>query len=293
MADVDLCVRYAELGLCSEPSLYALKICALPDSVKNIVFRGKTQAEIAEILVRFSDFIKKSFSEEYGFSCKSLNHESDNNREGADLYTVNPKTGTKITIEVKFGAHTDKAAGMENIERIFGTDVFTRALSLENRKKWREKLITEYPDMTEQKARTTTTLNRAISDFNLAMKEKNWLLSKKEQEYLEDYLFNHSGSYESCNDGAYIRFGINKTKMFVATPIEKERGYWQVLPVSQLDLDDEKSRVVIFAINPETHVKIKCVLNNKNNYHNKNLGVIRSKYLVGPPSANIWVLRAS
>lgn len=134
-------------------------------------------------------------------------------------------------------------------------------------------------------------LNTAINTFNLEMAKKNNTLSAEEQAFMEDYLLNNSGSYESKTDN-YLRFETDKKglKIIEATPITKGLGKWTVAKVEPIDIDGNKPRVNIFVTNEETGIEIKFVLNNKNNLKIKGTNIeIRSKYMVNPPSWNIWI----
>ncbi|MBQ7202047.1 hypothetical protein IJS18_01500 [Candidatus Saccharibacteria bacterium] len=291
MADVDLCTRYAEEGLCGNPKSCALKINTIPDSLRNIIFRGKNSSQIEKMLEKFSKTIIESVTNKYGFTCNSLKASSNDNKDGADLYCINTKNGELINIEIKFGSFTDKAAGMESFSQIFGTTIFTDTLSNTTRKQWAALIAQEYPDISKQSLRLSIALNKAINIFNSEMSKKNNILTGVEQSFMEDYLLNNSGSYESKNNN-YIRFETDKngSKIVEATPVIKGRGTWIVEKVKPIDINDDKSRINIFVINKETKTEIKFVLNNKNDFKIKGTNIkIRSKYMVNSPSWNVWI----
>lgn len=294
MADVDQCTRYAEAGLCDNPKLYSLKISAIKDELRNIIFRGKTADQIEAMLILYSNIIKQTISDKFGFKCNQLFPSSNNNRDGADLYCILP-SGNQLTIEVKFGSYTDKAAGMDNISKIFGTDVFSTALSIAQRKKWQSFVVSEYPDLSSQLKRTTDTLNAAAKAFNSFIAQNGHKLSKASQAYMEEYLLNNSGNRESHTDN-YIRFEVNKdgSKISDVMLVQKGIGEWIVDDINLLDPNDEKSRINIFVHNTATQLQIKFTLNNKNDLHLTNPAIdIRSKYMLNSPSWNVWIKKQS
>lgn len=291
MADVDQCTRYAEEGLCGNARSSALRIITIPDSLRNIIFRGKNAAQIEKMLDKFSRTIRESVSAKYGFICDSLKASSNNNKDGADLYCINSRTKERIIIEVKFGSYTDKAAGMGSFSQIFGTDIFTKTLSTDTRKQWITLTANEYPDLSKQSYRSSTALNHAVDIFNAEMSAKNYTLTESEQSFMEDYLLNNSGSYESKADN-YMRFETDKngSKIVEATPVIKGLGEWVVSKVNPINIEDDKSRVNVFVTNNKTGIEIKFVLNNKNDFKVKGTNIkIRSKYMVNSPSWNVWI----
>jgi len=291
MADVDQCTRYAEAGLCGDARSNALKISKIDNGFRNTIFRGKSVSDIEKMLVKFSSTIKKSVSEKFGFRCDELFASSNNNRDSADLFCLTPG-GERVNIEVKFGAYTDKAAGMGNFAKIFGTDIFTIALSTSVRKQWERLVISEYPSMTAQSKRLVETLNSAVNDFNKYLDSINYTLPKHEQLYMEDYLINNSGSFESRSN-KYTRFETNKqgTKIVEIAPLKKGVGEWRVVKVDPIDISDDKPRVNVFVINEASRLKIKFTLNNKNDFHLKGIpgAKVRSKYMLNCPSWNVWI----
>jgi len=290
MADVDKCTRCAEAGLCSDARGNALKIALIDDSIRNLIFRGKSATQIEKMLTSFSAKIKKVVSEKFRFDCKQLYASSNNNKDGADLYAKDP-SGKIITIEVKFGSYTDKGAGMEQFSTIFGTTVFSDALSNEQRKKWQKMVASEYPDLSYQLKRTRDTLNAAAVEFNELIAKNGYKLSRQSQEYMEDYLLNNSGSRSSHTD-SYIRFEVSKDGSDIndVMLMEKGRGSWNIKKVIPMDPLDEKARINVFIYNIETNLQIKFVLSNKNNLDLPGSGIkIRSKYMLNSPSWNVWI----
>ncbi|MDO4889202.1 MAG: hypothetical protein Q4A25_00700 [Candidatus Saccharibacteria bacterium] len=291
MADVDQCTRYAEEGLCGNARRSALRIATIQDSFRNIIFRGKNATQIEKMLDKFSRTIRESVSAKYGFICDSLKASSNDNKDGADLYCINSRTKERIIIEVKFGSYTDKAAGMGSFSQIFGTDIFTKTLSTDTRKQWITLTVNEYPDLSKQAYRSSAALNHAVDIFNAEMSAKNYTLTESEQSFMEDYLLNNSGSYESKADN-YMRFETDKngSKIVEATPVVKGLGEWVVSKVNPINIKDDKSRVNVFVANNETGIEIKFVLNNKNDFKVKGTNIkIRSKYMVNSPSWNVWI----
>ena len=291
MADVDRCIRYAEAGLCGNVEANARGIVGLPDNLRNKVFRGKNFEEIKAMLIKYSVDIKKIISDQYNIdeSKIKLEQESNNNREGADLYCK--ILDKRLIIEVKFGSFTDKAPGMESIEKIFGSKVFTETLSLEKREIWTNLVIREYPNMEKQFRRMVESLNLAIDELNSQLKEQDFILSKEQQEYLEQLILNNSGDAKSKTED-YLRVEVKNdgSGFKKAIPVRSGVGEWRVEKIKHLDLLDEKSRVNIFVENDKTSVLIKFTLNNKNNKHLKEPEItIESKYMVNSPSWNVWV----
>ena len=290
MADVDKCTRCAEDGLCGDARKNALKISSINDNLRNLIFRGKNATQIERMLVSFSAKIKKVVSDKFGFDCDRLYASSNNNKDGADLYAKSP-SGKMITIEVKFGSYTDKAAGMEAFSKIFGTDIFSDALSNAKRKSWQKMVLSEYPNLSLQLKRTTDALNAAVVDFNKLIAKSNYKMSLESQGYMEEYLLNNSGSRSSHTD-SYIRFEVAKDGSDIndVALVEKGRGLWRVKKVLPMDSHDEKARINIFAYNDETNLEIKFTLNNKNDLHLPSSGIkIRSKYMLNSPSWNVWI----
>ncbi len=295
MVNVDLCSRYAEEGLCFHTRENAEKIALLHDLERNVIFRGKTASEIEKMLRKFSQTIKQAVTRRYGFDCQEILPASNNNRDHADLYVDLPDSRGQLTIEVKFGSYTDKAAGMSNIARIFGTTIFTDALSVGVRKVWIGCISIEYPDMSKHQRRLFRVLNRTIDRFNDHLEQQGNCLTIEQQSYMEDYLLNNSGSYESKTDN-YLRFETNGSgsRIIESVPITKNLGKWAVLPVEKMGFENESARVIIIVKNEVTGVKIKFLLNNKNDLRVKNTNIkIRSKYLVNSPSWNVWISRSN
>ena len=290
MVDVDQCSRYAEAGLCGDTAENAAKISMIDDGLRNIIFRNKSAYQIEQMLVSFSDEIKRTISTKFGFECNNLYASSNNNRDGADLFALSP-AGEKITIEIKFGAYTDKAVGMSHFAKILGTTIFSDALSAEQRKKWQGLVINEYPDFSKQMARTTQTLNSAAAKFNALMEKNDYILSPDSQVFMEDYLLNNSGDYDSHTNN-YIRFEVNRggTEINDVVLVKKGCGTWRVDKVNPIDPNDGKARINVFAQNNVTNLQIKFTLNNKNDLHIQNTNIkVRSKYMLNSPSWNVWI----
>ena len=290
MVDVDQCSRYAEAGLCDNFAENATKISALDNSLRNIIFRNKSTEQIEQMLEAFSRKIKETVSARFGFECVELYPSSNNNRDGADLYALMP-SDEKVIIEVKFGFYTDKAAGMAQFAKIFGTTIFSDALSIGQRRLWREMVAAEYPDLSRQMARTAQTLNSAVEEFNELMEKNGYVLSEESQMFMEDYLLNNSGNYDSHTKN-YIRFEVNQkgTEINDVAIVQKGCGTWKVEKVEPVDFDRGKMRVNVFAQNDVTNLRIKFTLNNKNNLHIYNMGItIESKYMLNSPSWNVWI----
>lgn len=145
MADVDRCTREAECGLVEAPYSHALIIASLQNSHRVNFFRNKSAKQIEHDLARLSNEIIDTIIKAYNNKGRIvLRSASSNNREGADLYCI-LDDGSRLDIEVKFGAKTDHAIGMEAFERIFETNAFTNTASLEKRKLWKMMFAKEYP----------------------------------------------------------------------------------------------------------------------------------------------------
>lgn len=147
MADVDQCAREAELGIVNDPQKHAGIIASLDNSLRVKFFRNKNKEQIAKDLIKAKNeiisSIYSSFHIDNSFDIILCNS-SDNNRVGADLYCF-LDDGTRLDIEVKFGAKTDHAIGMDAFASIFGTSAFSKAASVEKRKLWKSLFSQEYP----------------------------------------------------------------------------------------------------------------------------------------------------
>lgn len=147
MADVDRCTREAELGLVGNPQQHADIIAHLDNSLRVRFFRNKNRDQIAQDLIRSKNEIISSIKNIFHVDSRykiNLHNSSDNNREGADLFCY-LDDGTRLDIEVKFGAKTDHAIGMDAFSNIFGTSAFSAAASTEKRKIWKSLFAQEYP----------------------------------------------------------------------------------------------------------------------------------------------------
>lgn len=147
MADVDRCTREAELGIVDDPQKHAETIACLDNSLRVKFFRNKSKEQIAQDLIRAQNEIISSIHEIFHLDSSykiNLENSSANNREGADLFCY-LDDGSKLDIEVKFGAKTDHAIGMDAFSKIFGTPSFSAAASKEKRKLWKSLFAQEYP----------------------------------------------------------------------------------------------------------------------------------------------------
>lgn len=146
MADVDRCTREAEWGLVEFPSKHAAVIACIPNAQRVLFFRNKSSKQIESDLVLLSNEIVDTIQQEFAPVANHivLQNASSNNREGADLF-CDLDDGSRLDIEVKFGAKTDHAIGMDAFEQIFGTKAFTETASLNRRKIWKALYAKEYP----------------------------------------------------------------------------------------------------------------------------------------------------
>lgn len=293
MANVDRCTRLAEAGLCDNVEENAKRIAELPENIKNQIFRGKKAKSIQAMLVRFSETIIEAVEQKYHAKCLGIHPSSNNNKDGADL-VCNLSDKDTVTVEVKFGSYTDKAAGMKAAARILGTQIFSDVLSIQQRREARALVAKEYPNLEAHRTRLEGSLNLAIDEFNNSIAEHP--LSKKAQTEMENYLLNNSGGYEE-RPGKYMRFETDKKgqKFVERAPVKKGAGEWQVKKIEPLDFKGGVQRVNVFIYNPSTKVRIKFLLNNKNNYKLKAKELpqgevtVESKYMLGSPSWNVWV----
>ena len=70
---------------------------------------------------------------------------------------------------------------------------FSKALSKEKRNEWRE-LYCQELDEQKQLDRLFSILNVAIKEFNKYQENRNYTLTKEEQEFMEDEILNTSGT---------------------------------------------------------------------------------------------------
>ncbi len=288
MANVDLCVRYAELGLCSNTFINAKKIFELDNKNKVKIFRNKTLKEVEDILLNCSKNIKIYINNNY-YNGKNnnilLNHENNNNKVGADLLHILPSNKI-ISIELKFGEETDKNIGMDKFNKIFSCDIFSKILSVEKRKKWIDLYFNkENMDENKQFKRLFNDLNNGIKIFNDFNKNKNWTLTKEEQDFMEENIINVSGDGKTKYD-YYIKFLLNDSDFSSFSHITTGIGQWIIQEVDYLSNDIK--RVNVFVRNYDTNVEIKYTLNWKNNYKYKNI-VAKAKLGFGSSSWNVWI----
>lgn len=143
MPDVDSCVRMVERCLCGNSSLFSTNISKIDNKLRVKVFRNKTINDIENILINCSNTIKTLIKNDYyndtNIQIKDiiLEHSSNNNKQGADLIHK-LLNGKNINIEVKFGNETSKNIGMDVFNKIFDCVCFQTALSIDNRKMWRD-----------------------------------------------------------------------------------------------------------------------------------------------------------
>jgi hypothetical protein len=294
MANVDKCVRYCEEALCVNLEENARKIFGLPNAEKVVVFRDKTEHEIAMTLRNCRETIQISLMHEFydehiiwkkvAFQNLTLAPSSNDNKEGADVLHKLPN-GDVVDIEVKFGQKTDKAIGMKVFATIFGSNVFSEALSVKNRKSWQTNFASKLNEL-EQLSRLFTSLNRAINDFNSFNEKKNFTLTSGEQEAMENIIINNSG--HSKNKSAhYLRFMIKDGYFEDVKRLPTKIGKWTILRVKRLE--NGVKRVNVLVVNKTTNLQIRYTLNWKNNYALANKGSAPAKLGLGSPSWNVWV----
>ena len=214
-----------------------------------------------------------------------LNKGPNDNKIGADLCHSLPD-GQTVEIEVKFGLETNKQIGMLQFERIFGTDVFTKALDLSTRKIWVADFVDNDFDESLQYSRLVLSLNSATHSFNKISAGKNYTLTKGEQDYMESLIMNNSGNGHRTKDH-YLKFIIEGDDMRDIKELPTGLGYWNIDEVKSLT--ESVKRVNIFVINKTTNIQIKYTLNWKNNYKINGRGKVSAKLGLGSPSWNVWV----
>lgn len=289
MADVDSCVRECELALSGDLEKHSGNIVLIPDSRRVGVFRGKPREYIKTVLENCKKSIQvkiaNTFYENTPYNEIILNKGSNDNKIGADLYHSLPD-GQTVEIEVKFGLETNKQIGMLQFERIFGTDVFTKALDLSTRKIWVADFVDNDFDESLQYSRLVLSLNSAIHNFNKLSAGKNYTLTKGEQDYMESLIMNNSGNGHRTRD-YYLKFIIEGDDMRDIKELPTGLGYWNIDEVK--NLSECVKRVNIFVINKTTNIQIKYTLNWKNNYKISGRGKVSAKLGFGSPSWNVWV----
>lgn len=291
--DVDQCVRHAEAAMCGDIAFHAAAIAAIPNERQKVkVFRNKTAEDIGQILMRLSEEIRKSIISKYypngGITLNDiiLRQSSDNNREGADLYHI---CGTKrIVIEVKFGDETSRNIGMTMFEKIFGTNVFTCATSLNARKRWEQLFLSEGRNESLQFERLWAAINEAIDAFNSLNENRGFVLPLANQEYMEKEILNTTGSGGEQEE--FMKFVLDGETFDDFKKIPTGIGRWTIGRVHHVDGVDV-SRCNVYVRNYDTNVEIKYVLNWKNNHPllGNVCDKVSAKLGFGTPSWNVWV----
>lgn len=299
MPDVDSCIREAETGLCSDCAEHAKRIAEIPDKQRAMVFRQKSGETIVEILQKCSnsiktDIIKRFYKDDNKISIIDIEliPGAKNNRDGADLVHKLPN-GKLISIEVKFGAKTDKNIGMKIFEKIFGSKVFRTALSLKNRRLWFKAFCDDNDGNNENKQfiRLFDALNNAVSEFNKEQKNKNFKLTRQEQEFMEKEILNASGSSDFARKyDYYLKYVLNDNEDFIPLPcLDTGVGNWIVDTVKEIS--GKVKRVNVFVKNDTTNIQLRFTLNWKNNYH-RNGKTFAAKLGFCSPNWNVWIINA-
>jgi len=289
MPNVDSCVREAEAGLCGDFKQHSLAITRINDNERVLIFRGKEAQDIEFILQTCSQTIKAHIIDRFypnsnvSINDISLEHGSNNNKEGADLIHILPNK-ERIDIEVKFGEKTDKNIGMDKFEKIFGSQAFSKALSKENRNKWRE-LYCQELDEQKQLDRLFSVLNVAITEFNKYQENRNYTLTKEEQKFMEDEL-NTSGT-SNTKGNYYLKFVLKGNNLSSFGHLTTGIGSWVIQSVKPLY--SKVKRVNVFVKNYTTNIQIKYTLNWKNNYKYKNGLRAAAKLGLKTPNWNVWI----
>ncbi len=267
MANVDKCVREAENGLCGNIEIHANNIFKLPTSNKVILFKNKNIPYIINCLSSYQEYIKETiiniFYKNINIDMKDieLKPSSDDNKDGADVFHILPN-GKRIDIEVKFGSKTDKQIGQDSFMDIFGTDVFKKALSVSQRKEWVRLYKIDRNDE-NQKKRLEDVLNAAVNEFN----SKNIKVSKE----LNNLIIDNSGDTSKTGD-YYLQFNeVNGKFKLIHDHNFLKSANWTVDKIRKIDSNTKRVNIFIRDINTQT--KIKFVLNWKNNYKIKDIGI--------------------
>ena len=294
MPNVDSCVREAEAGLCKNRQKHAMRIAAMPDTLRVRVFRAKSKTEIDDILKRCSETVKACIIDKFYNGLKNkisieeivLNPSSDDNKEGADLVHVLPN-GEEVSIEVKFGAQTDRNIGMATFIKIFGSKVFKETLSTKNRKLWLSLFDKDNSEKNQFK-RLHEMLNIAVDKFNDEQKSKNFKLTRAEQSYMEEKIINVSGGTNvSKKYDHYLKFVLDGEDFSSFSRLTTGVGSWIVQSVNRLS--DNVKRINVFVNNYDTNMQIKYVLNWKNSYPHNGEDLM-AKLGFGCPSWNVWIM---
>lgn len=289
MPNVDSCVRAAEAGLCKDSAIHAGHIASISNGLRVKVFRDKSEQEIDSILKRCSDTIKKCIIDKFYGGVPGdilLEPSSDDNKDGADLIHVLPNK-EKISIEVKFGAQTDRNIGMKSFIKIFGSTVFKEALSTKIRRAWLSCFDKDNSEENQFK-RLHDALNIAVDKFNEEQKSKGYKLTPAEQAYMEKEIINASGGANVARKyDHYLKFILDGEDFSSFAHLTTGVGEWVVQPVKKLSADVK--RVNIFVKNSTTKMQIKYVLNWKNNYKRKGKPPLMAKLGFGCPNWNVWI----
>ena len=281
MANVDKCVREAELAICENMTSHINNILAISNNERTKCFRNKNHNDIENILINFKTYIQEKLKEKYGIQNAILNKSENSNFEKGDLYCLNDNE--RIDIEIKFGNETNSNIGMRVFEKIFGCNLFKEALNLSERKKWINELIKENLNESIQITRLCDRLNEYISIFNSSYNNK--YLNDEQSGFLENNIINNSGSSKKlCKN--YLKFVYVNNKYNCSEPIIFQNHNWRIEPIKYIN--NQNKRLKICLIN-DLDEKIYFTLNWKNNYKIKGVGEISAKCGLGCPSWNINV----
>jgi hypothetical protein len=289
MANVDLCVRECEKALCSDLSKHSQIVSNLPNKERISLFRNKNYLEIRNILENSkvaiqSKIVSSFYNNHFEFDKILLHKSSNNNKIGADLFHILPNKKV-VEIEVKFGLETDKQIGMQQFEKIFGTNIFSKTLDLSTRKLWKEKFLNNRNEE-EQFSRLFSRLNDAVDEFNMFIMKKSYTLSLMEQSYMESLVFNNSGD-EIKMSNYYLKFAVRDENMKAIKSYQTGVGVWNIQKIEKIS--EHVKRINIFAINKTTNMGIKYTLNWKNNYRLSTNEKVSAKLGFGSPSWNVWI----
>jgi len=288
MANVDKCVRECEEAICNDLHKHADNISRIPSNEQLLIFRDKNTEKIEMILKNCKEtlqnhIIYKFYDNKLPIAKIIFKPSSNNNKEGADVLHILPN-GRIIDIEIKFGNATDKAIGMAQFADMFGTEIFSDILNVNERKKW----VYDYVGNKNNAAQIynlSQILNNAIIDFNNFNKTKSYILTNSEQLKLESVLINNSGDARRISD-YYLKFKIDKDNLREVKEIPIGIGSWVIGEVKQLDISNK--RVNIFLTNRTTNVHIKLTLNWKKSYKISSIGKVPAKLGFGSQSWNVW-----
>ncbi|MDR3128380.1 MAG: hypothetical protein LBT99_03550 [Bifidobacteriaceae bacterium] len=289
MVNVDKCIRELEQALCSDNFKNNVNnIYQLPNREKVTILRNKKPNQISDFIVSWQKYIKNAISYYYYNNLQNidnikLNKSSNNNKIGADLFHELPQREI-INIEIKFGTPTAKNIGMPKFAKIFGTDIFSNALTLNVRKQWQE-LYKKDKNIDNQYNRLHTALKTAVTEFIEFMKTKNNTLFIKEQAYLENEVLDISNNNKS--NSYYIKISFENNQPKIIDNISYYVGKWFI---TKAEITSKDKRVNIFIKNRLSKISIKFTLNWKNNYSLfPNKPKVPAKLGFGSPNWNVWV----